>query len=109
MARTVAAMPAGSRISYHIRLGVIAKFFPAEKIHEVLKQTNRASVGEWNLPPHVIYYRYRAGVVDAFVLSRSAALPAGKRALAARSFGQGEGRRQIRHFPGREVVWEPDR
>jgi hypothetical protein len=38
MARTVATLPAGSRISDYISLGVIARFFPAEKIHEILKQ-----------------------------------------------------------------------
>src|SRR3984957_15026335 len=57
MARTVAALPAGSRITDYISLGVIARFFPAEKIHEVLKQTNRASIRARDLPAHVgIYY-----------------------------------------------------
>ena len=56
MARTVATLPAGSRISDYISLGVIAKFFPAEKIHEVLEQTNRASVRERDLPAHVVVY-----------------------------------------------------
>ena len=35
---------------------MIAKFFPAEKIHEVLQQTNRASVRERDLPAHVVVY-----------------------------------------------------
>src|SRR6201982_1883471 len=56
MARTLAELPAGSRITDYISLGVIAKFFPAEKIHEVLKQTNRASVRERDLPAHVVVY-----------------------------------------------------
>ncbi len=56
MARTVAALPAGSRITDYISLGVIAKFFPAEKIHEVLKQTHRASIRERDLPAHVVVY-----------------------------------------------------
>ena len=56
MARTVAALPAGSRITDYISLGVIAKFFPVEKIHEVLKQTNRASIRERDLPAHVVVY-----------------------------------------------------
>jgi hypothetical protein len=56
MARTVATLPAGSRISDYISLGVIAKFFPAEKIHEILKQTNRASVRKRDLPAHVVIY-----------------------------------------------------
>jgi hypothetical protein len=49
-------LPAGSRITDYISLGVIAKFFPVEKIHDVLKQTNRASVRERDLPAHVVVY-----------------------------------------------------
>ncbi|HEY6373811.1 MAG TPA: IS4 family transposase [Candidatus Sulfotelmatobacter sp.] len=56
MARTLAQLPAGSRITDYISLGVIAKFFPAEKIHQVLNQTNRASIRERDLPAHVVVY-----------------------------------------------------
>jgi len=56
MARTLAELPAGSRITDYISLGVVAKFFPAEKIHEVLKETKRASVRERDLPAHVVVY-----------------------------------------------------
>jgi len=56
MARTLAQLPAGSRVTDYISLGVIARFFPAEKIHEVLKQTHRASVRERDLPAHVVVY-----------------------------------------------------
>jgi len=56
MARTVATLPAGSRISDYISLGVIAKFFPVEKVREALKQTNRASIRERDLPAHVVVY-----------------------------------------------------
>jgi hypothetical protein len=57
MARTLAQLPAGSRVTDYISLGVIAKFFPAEKIHEVLAQTHRASLRERDLPAHgVVYY-----------------------------------------------------
>ena len=56
MARTIAALPAGSRITDYISLGVIAKFFPLQKIHEILKQTKRASVRERDLPAHVVVY-----------------------------------------------------
>ena len=34
MARTIAELPAGSRITDFISLGVIAKFFPVEKVRE---------------------------------------------------------------------------
>src|SRR4030081_682494 len=56
MARTLAELPAGSRITDYISLGVIAKFFPADKIHEVLDQTGRASVRERDLPAHVVVF-----------------------------------------------------
>ncbi len=56
MARTVASLPAGSRITDYISLGVIAKFFPVEKVHAVLEQTGRASVRERDLPAHVVVY-----------------------------------------------------
>jgi hypothetical protein len=56
MARTLAELPLGSRITDYISLGVIAKFFPVDKIHEVLEQTHRASVRERDLPAHVVVY-----------------------------------------------------
>jgi len=43
MARTVASLPAGSRITDYISLGVVAKFFPREKVDAVLRETKRAS------------------------------------------------------------------
>lgn len=56
MARTVASLPAGSRITDYISLGVIAKFFPLAKVHEILQKTKRASVRERDLPAHVVVY-----------------------------------------------------
>jgi hypothetical protein len=56
MARTVASLPAGSRITDYISLGVVAKFFPLEKVHEALNQADRASVRERDLPAHVVVY-----------------------------------------------------
>jgi len=56
MARTVASLPAGSRITDYISLGVIAKFFPREKVDAVLQQTGRASVRQRDLPAHVVVY-----------------------------------------------------
>jgi hypothetical protein len=38
MARTVASLPAGSRITDYISLGVITKFFPLEKVRAILAQ-----------------------------------------------------------------------
>lgn len=56
MARTVASLPAGSRITDYISLGVVAKFFPVEKVHDALNQAKRASVRERDLPAHVVVY-----------------------------------------------------
>src|ERR1700728_4118686 len=56
MARTMAALPAGSRITDYISLGVVAKFFAGEKVRAFLQQTGRASVRQRDLPAHVVIY-----------------------------------------------------
>ena len=56
MARTLAALPAGCRITDYISLGVVARFFPGEKVREALKKTGRASIRERDLPAHVVVY-----------------------------------------------------
>jgi len=56
MARTLAELPAGSRITDYISLGVIAKFFPRQKVDAVLERTGRASIRERDLPAHVVVY-----------------------------------------------------
>ena len=43
MARTVASLPAGSRITDYISLGVIATTFPLETVRAVLAATGTAS------------------------------------------------------------------
>ena len=56
MARTVASLPDGSRITDYISLGVIAKTFPVSEIHSVLAATRTASVRQRDLPAHVVVY-----------------------------------------------------
>jgi hypothetical protein len=56
MARTVAILPEGSRITDFISLGVIAKAFPVSKVHAVLRTTGKASVRQRDLPAHVVIY-----------------------------------------------------
>ena len=53
MSRTVATLPAGSRITDYISLGVVAKTFPLDKIHAALAATKRESVRQRDLPGHV--------------------------------------------------------
>ena len=56
MSRTVASLPAGSRITDYISLGVVAKTFPPEKISEALAATGKKSVRQRDLPAHVVVY-----------------------------------------------------
>lgn len=56
MARTRGTLPSGSRITDYISLGVITKTFPIEKIHAVLKETNRASLRQRDLPAQIVVY-----------------------------------------------------
>ena len=56
MARTVAELPAGSRITDYISLGVVSQSFPAEAIEGVLARTGRASLRQRDLPAHVVVY-----------------------------------------------------
>ena len=57
MARTLAELPKGTRLTDHISLGVIAKAFPPSVIEEILDRTERASRRRRRLPaPVVMYY-----------------------------------------------------
>lgn len=56
MARTVASLPAGSRITDYLSLGVVAKTFPLDKVRAVLAATGKESVRQRDLPAHVVVY-----------------------------------------------------
>lgn len=56
MARTLAALPEGSRITDYVSLGVITKTFPLERVRSVLEATGKASLRERDLPAHVVVY-----------------------------------------------------
>ena len=56
MARTLATLPEGSRITDYISLGVITKTFPLERVRAVLASTGKASLRERDLPAHVVVY-----------------------------------------------------
>ena len=56
MARTLAALPEGSRITDYISLGVIANTFPLKRVRAVLAATGKASLRERDLPAHVVVY-----------------------------------------------------
>ena len=56
MSRTVAALPAGTRITDYISLGVVARTFPVETVRGVLSATGKSSARERDLPAHVVVY-----------------------------------------------------
>ena len=56
MARTVAELPSGSRITDYISLGVITKTFPSASIVTILEATAKSSVRQRDLPAHVVVY-----------------------------------------------------
>jgi hypothetical protein len=56
MARTAATLPAGSRITDYMSLGVVAKTFPRTHVDDVLNRTGRTSARQRDLPAHVVVY-----------------------------------------------------
>lgn len=56
MARTIASLPSGSRITDYISIGVIARTFPLDAIQAVLAKTKKTSIRQRDLPAHVVIY-----------------------------------------------------
>lgn len=56
MARVVAELPKGQRITDYISFGVIEKSFPLKKVKEVLERTGKTSRRERDLPAYVMVY-----------------------------------------------------
>ena len=56
MARTVASLPAGSRITDYISLGVLTKTFPLDKVTAVVAAAGKTNRRQRDLPAHVVVY-----------------------------------------------------
>ncbi len=56
MARTMAQLPTGPRLTDYISLGVLAKTFPRAQIDRVLAATGKGSVRQRDLPAEVVVY-----------------------------------------------------
>ena len=56
MARTVATLPAGSRITDYISLGVLTKTFPLDKVNAVVAAAGKTNQRQRDLPAHVVVY-----------------------------------------------------
>ncbi len=70
MARTEAGLPAGTRLTDYISLGVLAANIPIEVVTQVLEQTGRSSERERALPAHVMVYYAIALALYADVSTR---------------------------------------
>jgi hypothetical protein len=56
MARTVAGLAEGTRVTDYISLGVVAKTFPLEQVQRILRESGRESIRQRQLPAHVVFY-----------------------------------------------------
>lgn len=56
MARTIASLPAGSRITDYISLGVLTKTFPLDKVQAVVAAAGKTNRRQRDLPAHVVVY-----------------------------------------------------
>ena len=76
MARRLARLPPGARITDYISLGVVAQRFPHSAVDRVLLQSGRASRRQRHLPAHLVVYD-----VTALALYRQVSYRAGLRCL----------------------------
>ena len=56
MARTVASLPAGSRLTDYISLGVLSSAIQRDRADAVLTSTGKKSLRQRDLPAHVVVY-----------------------------------------------------
>lgn len=56
MARSVAVLPAGTRITDYISLGVVARLIPRSAVDRALAATGRTSIRRRDLPAHAVVY-----------------------------------------------------
>jgi len=56
MARTVAELPKGARITDYISLGVLAKTFPLDRVNAAVAAAGKTSRRQRDLPAHVVLY-----------------------------------------------------
>src|SRR3954452_12347267 len=100
MARSVATLPAGSRLPDYISPGVIAKCFPLSRVKALWAATTREPPPARSAGTGCHVLRHCAGALHGVVLSRGAALSVGRRAVAVWSFHQDQGCRQVRDLSG---------
>src|SRR5207302_1677420 len=98
MARTLASLPTGSRVTDYISLGVVSRAIPREKIDSILAETDGQHPAKRTASASRGVLRDRAGAVHALFLSGSTALFARRHPVADQARGNRPGHRQERHF-----------
>ena len=78
MARTLAELPKGARITDYISLGVVAKSFPRERIERRSHDPGGQSSPARPAGPRGRVLRHRPGAVHAGLVSRGPAVLAGR-------------------------------
>ena len=99
IARRLAELPKGARISDYISLGVIARTFPADKIEAVLAATGKTSVRQRELSAHVVVCSVIA-LAHYMQSSYREVLLAGRVAVAARTGNESESGGQLGDLAG---------
>ena len=101
MARTVAELPKGARIADYISLGVLTKTFPLDKVNAAVAAAGKTSRRQRDLPAHVVLVlRHGLDAVHADLVSRSAALLAGRHQVVAGAGVGSEGGGQVGYLAG---------
>ena len=104
MARTLAELPEGARLTDYISLGVVAATFPISRVHDILRDTEKTSERQRALPAHVVAYYVIALALYMQVPPGSLAVPVGGRAVAAWTERKDPGPWEVGHFSGEEPV-----
>ncbi len=113
MARTVARLPQGTRISDHISLGVLARTVPGDLIDTVLEETGRVTQRQRLLPNRVVVYYVMALYAQASYGEVLRCLIEGVRWLRVRGAqvtiagksGISQARMRVGAEPLRELFW----
>ena len=105
MARTVAELPKGSRITDYISLGVLNTMIPRRAVDAALEASGRQSIRQRDFAgARDGLLRDRLGVVHAVVVSRGPALPAGGAAMVERPVGTAPGGRQVGYLASPDTL-----
>ena len=100
MARTVAELPKGVRITDYISLGVLTKTFPLDRVNAVVAAAGKTSRRQRDLPAHVVLYYVIALTLYMQVSYREVLRCFGRHQVVAGAGVGSEGDGQVGHLAG---------